>query len=291
MTWIHRQSFRAALAVLAVLAVLATAHAQPSQEAVARYTESVQRGTELFTAGHFSAARRAFLRAYVIHPKPVLLFNIASTFRREGRLEEAVEAYRSYLAAADDSTDSAQIALARKTIAELEERLPLEREPEAEPQPAPTKPSESLAVVAPEANVANAAFRRGANGPTLDLRPQEPDVDRGGELSALRITGIGVASAGAVALTWAGYEALSFRSARSKLGDVRQWDEEDQALYDRSRSARTRALWLAGTGAAAATAGVVLYVLGGDKRSRDRAIHVSPAVSGQMTGAVVSGRF
>jgi hypothetical protein len=62
-------------------------------EAVRLYKQA----TKLYNEGRYGQAIKKFKRAYQIVKKPVLLFNIASSYERMGKFKLAVDYYRKYL--------------------------------------------------------------------------------------------------------------------------------------------------------------------------------------------------
>ena len=94
------------------------------------------------------AARAEFEAAYAIDPQPILLFNIASTYRREGDMVNARLYYQRYL----DTGDTGEAPLARKTIAEIDAGL-LAPTPALVARPAP-------AVAPPPRSYPRAAIER-----------------------------------------------------------------------------------------------------------------------------------
>src|SRR5438067_1614736 len=96
-----------------LLSILATrAAADPSAD----YERAFRHGTELFERGDWRAARAEYESAYAIEPRPILLFNIASTYRRDGDRVNARLYYQRYL----DTGDTALEPVARKTISEID---------------------------------------------------------------------------------------------------------------------------------------------------------------------------
>jgi hypothetical protein len=82
------------------------------------YEDAFSKGTALFDRGEWAEARAAFEEAYALAPRPVLLFNIASTYRREGKLVEARDYYQRFLAAR--SGNDALEEIARTVIATID---------------------------------------------------------------------------------------------------------------------------------------------------------------------------
>src|SRR5688572_13097003 len=110
------------ISLVALLVLTApVAQAERKSTKVSAYREAVARAAKLFEAGNYAEARASFVSAYEIHKAPVLLFNIASTYRRDGELERAIELYRAFLDACE--AQEPRRVLATETIAELEKEL------------------------------------------------------------------------------------------------------------------------------------------------------------------------
>src|SRR5690606_12666677 len=103
-------SLRVAALALAVLAAVPSyagpARAQGSESAslvgAARglYREGVRAGGE----GRWEDARSAFERSYELAPRVATLLNLAVALEHLGRFVEAIDAYRRFLARADEAT-------------------------------------------------------------------------------------------------------------------------------------------------------------------------------------------
>ena len=94
--------------------------------------ESIERGIRLFQQGDYSGAVQAFTAAYVISPKPMLLFNIAQAHRKAGRAQEALTSYQLFLRKAPDTP------LRAETEAYIElSRAQLKAQPADPPEPPP----------------------------------------------------------------------------------------------------------------------------------------------------------
>ncbi len=271
----RRSSTSAALVFAFLVAAPAAARGDDAGGSdIQSYRASVQRGADHFRDGEYGAARREFQRAYQIHPEPILLFNIASTHRREGHGELALAYYRRFLAAADPA-DSRR-ALALKTVAELEEELAPQPQPEPERPPTPT--------AAPPRRVVERGSER-------VRAASEPDSERPPDGRVLRWTGI-AAGAGAVAafaLAWSA--TRDARSAESYLEDLpadQGWDRTQADIYQDGRSASRRAILFGVAGGALATTGVVLFVIG-QRRASAASLRVAPESGGGSL--LFGGRF
>jgi tetratricopeptide (TPR) repeat protein len=87
-------------AVLAILLVASTARAD-----VATAKKAYDKGAVQFKLQHYDEALAMFQRAYVEHPDPVFLFNVAQCQRLLGQNKAAIRSYRLYLSEAKDSID------------------------------------------------------------------------------------------------------------------------------------------------------------------------------------------
>jgi tetratricopeptide (TPR) repeat protein len=280
-----RRRLSTSLAALLVVSSvqLAPARAEDSVDPVVAYREAVSRGSAQFDAGDWADARASFEAAYAIHAEPVLLFNIASCYRREGNLDVAVEKYRAFLAVS--ASDDPRRALAAQTIIDLEETIASRTVvPRREPEPAPAQPD---AEPAPEETII-ATDEDDEADPTPASMAVASRSDGGGLRSdaVLRWSGVacGVASlvTGALALS-ATREASNAEASLSTLAPGSAWDVDQQATFERGQDAQQRAIIYSIASAALVTTGVVLYVTG-ERRRRDRAttMTVAPTSDGGM---------
>lgn len=86
------------------------------------YERDYRAGLDRFDAQDWAAARAAFWRAYAVRAEPRLLFNIGSTYRREGDRARAVGFYRRFVALAPDGDPQRRFAL--EVLARLERTPP-----------------------------------------------------------------------------------------------------------------------------------------------------------------------
>jgi tetratricopeptide (TPR) repeat protein len=137
---------RSSLPKLVVCACLswfgaASAHAQAESsnpEAFALFEES----RELYREGRFAEAAERLERAYSIDPAPVLLYNLARARESNGDVDEAIDAYRRYLAEEPSTRDRGAIERRLETL----ERQRAERHAAENPRDPPP-----VVVIAPDA--------------------------------------------------------------------------------------------------------------------------------------------
>ncbi len=261
----HHASRRAlsALAFVLSVALPAIATAQDTDR-VKSYEEAITRADQAWEAQDFATARIAYEQAYLIHPDPTLLFNIASSYRREGNLEKALDYYENYLRAApaDDQFRPQAVETAARLRAELGQR-----------RQAPPKRTSSPLIV-----------------------HQSPAVDETG-LHKLQWAGIATGAGGVLILGYAmieGSRASSRQSDLEQLSPGQQWTPELQTKYDQGKAAERRAIFAAIAGTGALVTGSVLFFLGHQQAQAERQhnrLTVVPVTDGTMAGALLSGEF
>lgn len=267
--------------------------------------ELFQRGRGAYETGDFEGAVEAWQAAYELDPRPLLQFNLAQAYERLGRLQESLDAYERFLAAAP--SDAEDVPAARIRAAALQQRLARTgivlrggpdgavvlidgteraRLPRPDPITVPPgsyrvevqaegyEPFESVVAVTAgaqvEVEITMQALQGGAAEPT----------DEGGGVSTI---GIAVAAGGGALLVGG---AVTGILALGAAGDATTSDDSDA---DRARTLGLVTDILLGVGAAAAVTGVVLmFVLGGDE---DRATAVAPMIGPDRVGVGAIHRF
>ena len=95
----------------------AAADGKPSPKALATSKDHFNQGTRHYELAHFKEALAEYDAAYMAVPDPAYLFNIAQCHRKMGHDKEAVDFYKSYLRAAPNAPNRADV---EKRIQELE---------------------------------------------------------------------------------------------------------------------------------------------------------------------------
>ncbi|HTJ43492.1 MAG TPA: hypothetical protein VL463_15415, partial [Kofleriaceae bacterium] len=254
-------------AALALALALAGARAR-AEEAdtgdVDAYRDGVARGTAAFRDGRFDDARAEFEHAYEIHPEPILLFDIASCWRRAGESEEAVKAYQHFLAVAAD--DDPRRALAEHTIEAL-----------AAPAPAalPLPPSRPAPAPAPDA---------------------EPPHDN----TFMRRTGLVVTAFGVIGLVAGGVQLAradavvipdAMSGASGHGNHQTEWNNDDAiaAAQQEQSALEDQALVFGVTGAVVAAAGLTLYLT--HRHDDDATMQLGAVPTRDGGQLVLTGRF
>jgi tetratricopeptide (TPR) repeat protein len=301
-----RCSELAALLLVALFWLVAGGVAHADDDVVEAYRHAVERGAELFERQDYAGARAAFEGAYEIHAEPTLVFNIASTYRREGNLEEAVAAYRRYLSLSTGD-DDARRQLARETIEALvdtlarraaseraererQERVERERQERAERERQKRAEREAEARREREERAAAAQTHDGPPPPTPRSLTFEPAPEPSPWRPRMRVASTGLGVVGGLALGYAAVNAMRARDAETTLSETTSWDQREEQLYRDGSAARRRALIAGGIGVGLAGAGAALYLLSREPAG-ERQLTVSPSLHGDGAGAVVHGSF
>jgi len=271
--------------VLALPQAREAAAENDNESAVEKYEAAIQAADAAWDAGDFEVARSAFLRAYAIHPEPVLQFNVASTYRREGNLVAAKAHYEVYLKEA--SKDDPRRRLAEETLSNIRKEIAL-REKERElalraqappiPAPAETEVPPETAVVAPPVDFS-------AGGPS----------DSAPFFNGKQWIGMGVGTLGLVSLSYGilqGSRAVKRSNELEALAPGDAWTPEQQARFNEGESFEKRAIVFSLVGAAAVATGATLFYFGyRQKRDERRTLVVLPVAGVDMAGAAVVGSF
>src|SRR5579859_2026268 len=87
-------------------------------------------GDNAFRLGDFQVAADHFKEAYRLYPTPLLLWNLAQTYRQLGEHKQALFFYKQFVAADNSGTEH---DAAMKRIKELEELIEKERKTQEAP--------------------------------------------------------------------------------------------------------------------------------------------------------------
>ncbi len=151
--------------------------------------EHYEEGTKAFNLGEFKRAIEEYRKAYQAKPEPVLLYDIAQSYRLSNDLTNAVFFYRSYLRNSPNASNRREIdERIRKLEAQLQEQhqvttqppntpVPIGSQPAREtppetPLPAeatPKAPPPTLASIPPPQSTASSATQPAPASPALQL--------------------------------------------------------------------------------------------------------------------------
>jgi tetratricopeptide (TPR) repeat protein len=226
----------ATLLALAGLAA-AAAPARADDPGIDRARSLTARGRELHDKGDYRGAIAVFQEAYVLAPRPGLLFNLAQAYRLEGNCDAAELMYRRYLAASPSREErtiaeshlAAVARCARRGVAVADPRVPA------------------------------------ASGAPHDGRPESPGADRRARGRLVKRIGLGASIGGAAALSVAAYFGARAYSAQEdverRYAAGTPWPQLEATHARGERDAET-ARWVGIGGAATAATGLALFFFG-----------------------------
>lgn len=259
---------RLLLTLAVLLAAASSAHADTKIERARAHFKAAE---AYFDSEQWDHAADEYKAAYALAPRPLLLFNIGSAFRRKAEtthaaddLRAALSYYRKYLEAEPKGKGAKD---AQEFVATLDRDLAAA---EKAPSPAPEAPPPVAATPPPIAATPPPA--------PVETSPPVEDSKRTLRIAGLVTAGIGVALVGTGV-----YFGLQAKSKNDELGGLKPGDMWDQAKYDAANDDHRNFILFTAVGAAAVAGGAIMtFVLG-------RAPEVAPAVTASTVG--IAGRF
>ncbi|MCG8421299.1 MAG: hypothetical protein MJE77_25555 [Proteobacteria bacterium] len=269
---------------------------KPGQKsAQTTHVEAFALGNKLFEERKWAEARAEYLKALKLQFDPLLLFNIGSTYRREGNYIEALFYYHRYL---DEAPRNAPYrTVAQRVVMELNVKLEAQKKATERERKKKKKKKKKKRQRPKKDNDNETDFgRRGDVGATTG--PDQPN-------RAMRITGVTLMVLGVVGLGWGGYEGHRSLQITSELNDLdpgAEWTAELQAKHDRGKTAQTRSQVLLTAGSLAAVAGAAMFLLskrnsvtdsstGAANSSTKSSFAISPVAAGGELGLTLHLEF
>lgn len=226
----HAVAISSALALATAPRVASPAAPPTADDAASKF----DRAEALYGEGRYDEAIALLLELVREHPDPILRYNLGRAYESAGQIEEAIDAYESYLVAAPEATDRESV---ERRIERLRERLPPPTPPE--PVPPVVKPTAPRPIVAPWvlAALGGAGLVAGATLGGLALARRKDAVDARIQADAAAhlddarrfATGANVAFAvgGALAiagLAWGITALVQRKNARARQTLVGSWN-------------------------------------------------------------------
>lgn len=268
---------------VALFACASRAWAQdPADDAEARSLFEAAKAA--FANGRFEDALERFREAYELSERSALLYNIASSLDRLGRLEEAAGHYERYLEARPDAPNRNYVERRLELIAAQIEQG--SAEPDAATDDAAEPPEADEAVSAGEGRVED-ADREGGAEPASSAPLQSSDPSRIAPITLFSVGG--AAAVGAV---------VTGLMAAGKYGDLEdvcpdgRCPEDARSDRDTLRTLTITTDVLIGVAVASAALGVVLWFFGGDETPQERTpVQAGLGCSGTGCSAGATVRF
>jgi tetratricopeptide (TPR) repeat protein len=284
------------LFVLLALSVAGTARAadptlSPAKRAEAR--EHYETGARQFEIGHYEEAGREFEKAYTLLGDPVIIYNIAQSYRLGQKYDLALFFYKSYLRQIPNPKNLDEV---ERRIKELTEIVAQQKHASEAPPQTTIKPTEDHAEGTPMGETTP------KQPPQTTPPPQQPQILAPPPappkpvprwLKPLGFAFVGVAVVG-IALGAAGAAIASSSSSDVQNAAATNMQMFSQALKDKETQGKTfqsvgAAGWAIG-GLFAVGAGVTLAIAYRKPAAGARA-SVAPVIAPGAAGLVVVGRF
>lgn len=207
--------------------------------------EAYRVGLLQYNLGDYDKALAQFRAAYLAHPDPAFLFNIAQCQRQLAQFDAAGKSYRAFLRESPNVSDEMRTDVQR-LINEMDEAV---REQRAKAPPTGTQPPHEMT---------QSPATRPATTPAKPLPRPAPDARRPWYKNAL---GLGITGGGlAVAVVGAGL--LGKASADDSSSRTALTLPDQRGLHDSANTFQAAGLALIGVGAAVTIAGTVVLALG-----------------------------
>jgi tetratricopeptide (TPR) repeat protein len=269
-----------ALFAVVALAPLA-ASAEPTEAQKREAKELNDKATRLYEVGKYGEAIEEYQKVYLLVDDPVLLYNIAQSYRLWGKPEDSARFYRNYLRRAPAAPNRADV---EKKIAD-QDRLAEERRraPVAPTTPVTTPPAEVTAPPPPPVQTTPPSMTPPplVQQPTLTQEPQPAPHD---EHHGRRITSYVLLIGGGVLV---GIAAGAGAVASQKGKDLEKMSKDpskpifDPDIEKAGKNANSVAIVTGVLGAAAAVTGGILLLT---SSSSERPVALFPMVGPQLAG-------
>jgi tetratricopeptide (TPR) repeat protein len=299
------------------------AHAKPTADESAAAREHYKRGTTLYDLGKYTEAIQEFQQAYEIKDDPVLLYNIAQSFRLSNQYQEALRFYKTYLRRAPKAPNRDEV---ETKIADMENLIQQQArvatmpsvdaippkgdkaanigaKPARQPGNTGTTQTEPTRVAAVEPRHNDTSTTPPPDNTTTTPPPDNttttPPPDNTttaktdhktdetppakGGSKTLLIAGIAVAVVGLAILGTGGGLIAVAKSDQSAVEQAPVFDATAASKDSQGKSFGTIGPVLLGVGVAAVAAGVVVAVLG-VKKSKEAPVAIAPVIGSHQAG-------
>jgi tetratricopeptide (TPR) repeat protein len=283
----HRRALAAALFLAVALVPLAAA-AQPTETQKREAKDLNDKATRLYEVGRYEEAIAEYQKVYLIVDDPVLLYNIAQSYRLWGKPEDAVRFYRNYLRRAPNAPNRADVEKKiadQEHLAEEKRRAPTTAPPpvttappvEATPPPVTTAPP---GTTAPPLATTPPPVVEGPPAATV-VQPEAPPPESHHGRKVAGITCL-IVGGGLVAIA-----AVEGSLASKKAKDLERMSQDpskpvfDPGIQTSGQNANKVAV---GAGVAGALAGAIGGILLLTSGSTNQPVAVYPMVGPQLAG-------
>jgi tetratricopeptide (TPR) repeat protein len=269
------------VALLAVVALVPlAARAEPTEAQKREAKELNDKATRLYEVGKYGEAIEEYGRVYLLVDDPVLLYNIAQSYRLWGKPEESARYYRNYLRRAPNAPNRADV---EKKIADQDKLVEDRRRAPVTPTPPPvTTPTEVTAPPPPPPVTSPTVTPPPVEQTPMVVQPPAnppPDDHHGRRVVAyVLLIGGGVFIATSVA---AGAVASQKGKDLSRMSNPGMPTVFDPSIEKAGKNANKVAIATGLIGAAAGLTGGILLLT---SSSSERPVALFPMVGPQLAG-------
>jgi hypothetical protein len=249
--------------------------------------ELVRKAIAKSQAGEHLDAIELYLQAYTLSPQHTLLSNIASEFQSAKKPIEALRYFCMYLEKDPTGTSAPYAQSKAKAIAIDLGQKDVTDATVCKPEPVqPDKDKDKDRDKDKDNNTGNN---------TVAIRKPPPARDGG---KSLRVAGVGIGAAGAVALGLSIYFGIEARRISDditnhclNLDPCPAWPDNIRQIQNDGQAAENKQIVLLVAGSAAMIGGTILYVVGRSKNGTERRVAITPVVTPDTVAVGLSGRF
>jgi tetratricopeptide (TPR) repeat protein len=265
---------RGATVVALLAASISVAHAEPEKKTREQREKDRQEARGLYDEGlrHYNVAEyaeaiAAFKAAYLVSGDSKLLFNVAQSYRLSGDCEQALRFYKNFLR---ENPHAANVAEVDAAVARCEAAPP----PPAPAALAPPAPAPAPEVIRPVVVSAPPPVPPAAPIRVSSQAPANPGHGH-------RVAGVAVGTLGLITAGTGVVLGLEGRAELRRLNAIAgEWSQEEKRREHNAQKMETAGQILAGVGATAVAAGIVLYLMGGNEAKETSSLALLPATDG-----------
>jgi tetratricopeptide (TPR) repeat protein len=278
---ISTRALSVALFAVAALVPLA-ARAEPTEAQKREAKELNDKATRLYEVGKYGEAIEEYQKVYLLVDDPVLLYNIAQSYRLWGKPEDSIRFYRNYLRRAPGAPNRADV---EKKIADQEKVIEERRRNPVTTPPTTTPPEVTAPPPPPPVQTTPPGFTPPpVEQPPLVTQPPGPEPTTSHRTRRV-VSYVLLISGGALLATSVAAGAV----ANNKAKDLERMSKDgtrpafDPAIEKAGKNANNVAVATGVLGAAAGiTGGILLLTSGGT--SSEKPVALFPMVGPQLAG-------
>ena len=272
------------LVALAMVLGLSLAHADPqiTPQQKAKASELVKSAIAKSQAGDHEAAIELYQQAHMIIPQPLLLSNIGSEYKQQGKKVEAIKYFCMYLKEDPTGTNASYAGAQVKTLQielgnEVEDNdvCTVKTKPVVKEPPPPVKENPP-----PDQTTGTIGIEKGAD---------KPHASHTLEYTGIAVGVVGLATFGAG--VYYGLQAKRISDSITNHDTTMMWPPDIKAQEKEGQDDQTKQIAFMIAGGVVAGVGVLVTVIGHDKASNAEHVSIRPMATQNSIGLAVGGGF